>query len=123
MKKLFYLVFAILFLACSESELEDVNDIPDVVNPGGGDLTNDVVFISDVLEGNEIIIVMGDKPVATLSPFITKKHARKLGTAKGQITVKNDFKEIPEEFKDYIPLRYCWIPAHSCGWLQKIKND
>jgi antitoxin (DNA-binding transcriptional repressor) of toxin-antitoxin stability system len=60
-------------------------------------------LVQKAIQGNEIIIVMGDKPVATLSPFITKKHARKLGTAKGQITVKNDFKEIPEEFKDYIP--------------------
>ena len=60
-------------------------------------------LVQKAIQGNEIIIVMGDKPVATLSPFITKKHARKLGTAKGQITVKNDFKEIPQEFKDYIP--------------------
>lgn len=60
-------------------------------------------LVQKAIQGNEIIIVMGDKPVATLSPFITKKHARKLGTAKGQITVKNNFKEIPEEFKDYIP--------------------
>jgi len=55
------------------------------------------------IQGTEITTVMGDRPVATLSPFITKNHARKLGTAKGQITIKDDFKVIPEEFKDYIP--------------------
>lgn len=60
-------------------------------------------LVQRAIQGNEITIVMGNKPVATLSPFVTKKHARKLGTAKGQITVKDDFKEIPEEFKDYIP--------------------
>jgi len=64
---------------------------------------NLVELVQKAIQGNEITIVIGDKPVAILSPFITKKHARKLGTAKGQITIKDDFKEIPEEFKDYIP--------------------
>ena len=64
---------------------------------------NLVELVQKTIQGNEITIVMGDKPVATLSPFIKKKHARRLGTAKGQITIKGDFKEIPEEFKDYIP--------------------
>jgi len=34
---------------------------------------------------------------------LLKKHARKLEMAKRQITIKGDFKAIPEEFKDYIP--------------------
>ena len=64
---------------------------------------NFVELVQKTIQGTEITIVMGDKPVAKLSPFITKKRARKLGTAKGQLTIKDDFKEIPEEFKDYIP--------------------
>ena len=64
---------------------------------------NFVELVQKAIQGTEITIVEGDKPVATLSPFITKKRARKLGSAKGQIIIKNDFKEIPEEFKDYIP--------------------
>ena len=59
-------------------------------------------LVQKAIQGTEITIVMDDKPVATISPFITKKRARRLGTAKGQITIKSDFKEIPEEFKDDI---------------------
>ncbi len=32
-----------------------------------------------------------------------KAFSRKLGTAKGQVVIKDDFKEIPREFEDYLP--------------------
>lgn len=38
-----------------------------------------------------------------LKDFKNKTYTRRLGMAKGQVVIKDDFKEIHEKFKDYIP--------------------
>jgi len=41
-------------------------------------------LIQKAIHGNEITIVMGDKPVATLSPFIKKNMQESLERLKGR---------------------------------------
>ena len=60
-------------------------------------------LIRKVLNGEEVIISKGNKPVAKLVALDGEKLARKLGTAKGQIAVAPDFDEPLADFKDYIP--------------------
>jgi antitoxin (DNA-binding transcriptional repressor) of toxin-antitoxin stability system len=60
-------------------------------------------LIRKSLLGYEFVIMIDDKPAVRLAPFKKKKYSRKLGTAEGQIVIKDDFKEIPEGFEDYIP--------------------
>lgn len=49
--------------------------------------------------GEEIIITKDDQPVAKLVPF---KHGRRAGSAKGLVTISEDFDEPLEDFKDYM---------------------
>ncbi len=52
--------------------------------------------------GDEFIVAADEKPLVKIIPF-KREYARKLGTAKGKVVIKDGFKEIPEEFEDYIP--------------------
>ncbi len=54
-------------------------------------------------QGDEFVILKNNRAVAKIIPFHRKKHKRTLGTAKGQVIVKDNFKEIPEGFENYIP--------------------
>jgi prevent-host-death family protein len=44
-----------------------------------------------VQSGEEIVITNGGKPIARLAPIRTKPKPRKLGSAKGQFAVPDDF--------------------------------
>jgi antitoxin (DNA-binding transcriptional repressor) of toxin-antitoxin stability system len=63
----------------------------------------DSVF-SEVLNGEEIIITDDAKPVAKMSPVISKSKGRGLvGSAPDLIKyMAEDFDETPEDFKDYM---------------------
>ena len=50
-------------------------------------------------KGEEIIITKDDQPIAKLVPF---KRGRRAGSAKGLVTISEDFDEPLEEFKDYM---------------------
>lgn len=51
------------------------------------------------LEGNEVIISEGDKPLARLVPVITSKQKRVAGLNRGAIWMSDDFDEsLPDEF-------------------------
>jgi prevent-host-death family protein len=58
-------------------------------------------LIAKVLDGEEIVIAKGNKPVAKLVQFTSLVHKRKLGSAKGEITIADDFKHPLEDFEDY----------------------
>lgn len=60
-------------------------------------------IIHSALEGDEITITVDDEPVVKIVPIGKVLKNRKLGTAKGQVFIKPDFKEIPHEFEAYIP--------------------
>jgi prevent-host-death family protein len=59
-------------------------------------------IINEALSGEEVIITKRNKPLVKIIPF--RKHAdtRRLGTAKGEITIHSDFDDIPEGFEDYL---------------------
>ena len=61
-----------------------------------------VELVHQAIQGEHIIITENNHPVVKLTPC-QKKPKRRLGTAKGQVVIKEDFKEIPEDFKAYVP--------------------
>jgi prevent-host-death family protein len=50
-------------------------------------------------EGEEVIIMNRDKPVAQLMPIEAKK--RNWGFLKSEVKVSKDFDELPEDFEEY----------------------
>jgi antitoxin (DNA-binding transcriptional repressor) of toxin-antitoxin stability system len=54
------------------------------------------------MNGEEVIIAKGNKPVAKLVLLDELKPKRKLGSAKGKIKISEDFDEPLEDFKDYM---------------------
>jgi prevent-host-death family protein len=59
-------------------------------------------LIKKVMNGEEVIIAKGNKPVAKLVQVDIKKHNRKLGTAIGKIQIFEDFDTPLDDFKEYI---------------------
>lgn len=59
-------------------------------------------LIQKALLGEEIIIARDNKPMVKLVPFQQPKQQRRLGLAKGMVTIAPDFDEPLEDFKDYI---------------------
>lgn len=61
-------------------------------------------LIEAVISGEEIIITKDDQPVAKLVPVspVKKRWPAKAGTAKGLVTISDDFDEPLEDFKDYM---------------------
>jgi prevent-host-death family protein len=53
--------------------------------------TNLSRLIDEVQEGEEVVIARGNKPMARLVPFSTKKPVRTPGYLKGKIRVADDF--------------------------------
>lgn len=58
-------------------------------------------LINNALLGEEIIIARDNKPVVRLVPIQLQKHTRKIGLAKGLITIASDFDEPLDDFKEY----------------------
>lgn len=58
-------------------------------------------LIQKALLGEEVIIARDNKPVVKLVPLKPLKQTRKLGLAKGLITIASDFDEPLEDFKEY----------------------
>jgi prevent-host-death family protein len=59
-------------------------------------------LIQKVLNGEEVIIAKGNKPVAKLVSIDGAKPKRKLETAKGKIKIAPDFDEPLDDFKAYV---------------------
>jgi len=49
--------------------------------------------------------MIDDRPALRLPPFRKRKYSRRLGTAEGQVVIKEGFSEIPEGFEEYMPSR------------------
>jgi len=56
-------------------------------------------LVERMLEGAELIFTKGDRPVARLVPIQDKPH-RQFGSAKGLITIAEDFDAPLEDFKE-----------------------
>jgi antitoxin (DNA-binding transcriptional repressor) of toxin-antitoxin stability system len=56
-------------------------------------------LVSLALEGNEVIISEGDRPVARLIPFLEEGERRVADLNKGEIWASDDFDDpLPDEF-------------------------
>jgi len=62
--------------------------------------------LSDLVEaainGEEVILLKGDRPAIKLMPIESVRKNRKPGSAKGLISISDDFDEPLEEFKEYM---------------------
>ncbi|MBG1241449.1 type II toxin-antitoxin system Phd/YefM family antitoxin [Nostoc sp. NZL] len=59
-------------------------------------------LIEAALSGEEIIIIKDNQPLVKLTPISPLKHRRQPGSAKGLITISDDFDEPLEDFKEYM---------------------
>lgn len=59
-------------------------------------------LIKEVLNGDEIIIAKGNKPIAKLISIEQPRPKRKLGTAKGKFEIAPDFDLPLNDFEDYM---------------------
>lgn len=59
-------------------------------------------LIEAALGGEEIVITKDDQPVVKLTPVSPIKRRRQPGSAKGLVTISDDFDEPLEDFKDYM---------------------
>ena len=70
------------------------------------DIQQAKAVLSDLIEavnqGEEIIITKGNQPVAKLIPIIQDKPQPKFGSAKGLISMSDDFDEPLEDFNEYM---------------------
>ncbi len=65
--------------------------------------TNLSKLIEQLSQGEEIVIARGNKPVAKLVLFDEIHAQRKIGSARGLITMDSSFDEPLEDFADYMP--------------------
>jgi antitoxin (DNA-binding transcriptional repressor) of toxin-antitoxin stability system len=61
-------------------------------------------ILKQVEEGEEIIVTKHGKPLARIERV--KKAIPPPGWDKGSVVFKGDFKELPEGFGDYVPLKH-----------------
>ncbi|TVP62008.1 MAG: type II toxin-antitoxin system Phd/YefM family antitoxin [Nodularia sp. (in: Bacteria)] len=59
-------------------------------------------LIEAALSGEEIIIMKENIPVIKLTPVVPVKRRRQPGSAKGLITLSEDFDAPLEDFQDYM---------------------
>jgi prevent-host-death family protein len=59
-------------------------------------------LIEAALTGEEIVIIKDEQPVVKLIPVSPVKRRPLFGSAKGLITISDDFDEPLEDFKDYM---------------------
>ena len=58
-------------------------------------------LIKEVLNGGEVIIAKGNKPIAKIISIEQRKSPRKLGTAKGRMEIAIDFDAPLDDFSEY----------------------
>ena len=56
-------------------------------------------LLDQAAAGEEIVIARAGKPVAVLSAWKPTQQPRRLGLYEGQITVADDFDELPEDLR------------------------
>ncbi|MEW6211774.1 MAG: type II toxin-antitoxin system Phd/YefM family antitoxin [Acidobacteriota bacterium] len=70
------------------------------------DLNEAKTHLTDLIEaavkGEEVVITRDDQPLVKLVPVSKTKTKRKPGSAKGMITISDDFDEPLEDFKEYM---------------------
>lgn len=59
-------------------------------------------LIKKVVNGEEVVIAKGNKPVVKLILFNNPKHKRKIGSAKEIVLIGKDFDKPLSEFEEYM---------------------
>ncbi len=59
-------------------------------------------LIEAALHGADVIITRGDAPVVRLVPILGEKPQPQFGSAKGLISLAEDFDEPLEDFREYM---------------------
>ncbi|MDQ3847555.1 MAG: DUF2281 domain-containing protein [Thermoproteota archaeon] len=59
-------------------------------------------LLQTALDGEEIVITQNEQPVLKLVPISASKSRRRSGSAKGMITISDDFDEPLEDFAEYM---------------------
>ena len=59
-------------------------------------------IIQTALDGEEVVITRNDEPVLKLVRVLKSNARRKAGSAKGMITIAEDFDEPLEDFREYM---------------------
>ena len=63
--------------------------------------TNLSKLIKKVVNGEEVIIAKGNKPIVKMVYIEENRPKRKLGTAKGRIKIADDFDAPLDDFEEY----------------------
>ena len=63
--------------------------------------TNLSKLIKKVVNGEEVIIAKGNKPIVKMVYIEENRPQRKLGTAKGRIKIAEDFDAPLDDFEEY----------------------
>ena len=61
-----------------------------------------IQLINEVLNGEEVVLTKNEIPVVKLSPIKSRSPKPKFGSAKGLITISDDFDEPLEDFQEYM---------------------
>jgi antitoxin (DNA-binding transcriptional repressor) of toxin-antitoxin stability system len=59
-------------------------------------------LVQAAINGEEVILLNGDRPVIGLTPIGAIRPDRQPGSAKGLIWISDDFDEPLDEFKEYL---------------------
>ncbi|NEO98957.1 MAG: type II toxin-antitoxin system Phd/YefM family antitoxin [Symploca sp. SIO2E9] len=59
-------------------------------------------LIEAAISGEEVLITKDNKPVVKLVPILITKPRPQFGSAKGLVTMSDDFDEPLEDFRDYM---------------------
>jgi antitoxin (DNA-binding transcriptional repressor) of toxin-antitoxin stability system len=59
-------------------------------------------LVQAAIDGEEVILLNGDRPAIKLVPIASFKPDRKPGSAKGLIWISDDFDEPLAEFQEYM---------------------
>ena len=59
-------------------------------------------LIQKAIEGEEVVIAKGNKPIVKLTQILNVPQIRKLGSAQGKIHISDDFNEPLDDFAEYM---------------------
>ena len=59
-------------------------------------------LIEEALSGQEVVIARRNKPLVRIVPLEQPATRRRIGSARGKISLAPDFDDLPEGFEDYV---------------------
>jgi antitoxin (DNA-binding transcriptional repressor) of toxin-antitoxin stability system len=62
-------------------------------------------LVQAAIDGEEVILLNGDRPAIKFTPIASVQQNRKPGSAKGLVWISDDFDEPSEDMKEYSELQ------------------